>query len=127
MPDSPEPRELVGPVLLAEGAEQAELAIVIYDDDGRYLAVNDHAVELLGYTREEVLHRDVADFTSGGMDRSVLLRPERREGARIVTRKDGTTIPVAFVVAPTRISGLQFYFAVWWRLADDDPRARAAN
>jgi PAS domain S-box-containing protein len=121
------PNDLVGPVLLGDGAEYAEVAITVYDDDGRYIAANRKATELLGYSREELLKHDVADFTEGGIDRTVLLYPSLREGARIVTRNDGTKVPVAYVVAPTRVSGIQFYFAVWWRLQDDDPRALAAK
>ncbi|HEY0415597.1 MAG TPA: PAS domain S-box protein [Gaiellaceae bacterium] len=121
------PNDLVGPVLLGDGAEYAEVAITVYDDDGRYIAANRKATELLGYSREELLKHDVADFTEGGIDRTVLLYPSLREGARIVTRNDGTKVPVAYVVAPTRVSGIQFYFAVWWRLPDDDPRALAAK
>ena len=121
------PNDLVGPVLLGDGAEYAGVAIAVYDDDGRYIAVNRQATELLGYSREELLTHDVADFTEGGIDRSVLLHPSLREGVRIVTRKDGTKVPVAYVVAPARVSASQFYFAVWWRLDDGDPRARTAT
>lgn len=123
----PTVRELVAPALLGEGAECAEIAISIYDDHGRYVAVNDHACKLLGYTREELVTHDVADFTPSGIDRTLLRSPERREGVRVVTRKDGTTVPVAFVVAPTRITGVAFYISMWWELADDDPRAVTAT
>jgi hypothetical protein len=54
------------------------------------------------------------------------LRPERREGVRLVQRKDGSEVPVAFVVTPTRVSGIAFYFAVRWELKSDDPRAANA-
>jgi PAS domain S-box-containing protein len=123
----PSIRELVAPALLGEAAECAELAISVYDDHGKYVAVNEHACRLLGYDREELVSHDVADFTEGGIDRSVLRNPGRREGVRLVTRKDGSTVPVAFVVAPTRITGVAFYVSVWWELAPDDPRAANAT
>jgi PAS domain S-box-containing protein len=125
--ESPSAGDVLAAALLGDAADHAELAVVIYDDEGRYLAVNRHACELLGYSREELMQHDVADFTDGGIDRSVLLRPERREGVRIVTRKDGTRVPVAFVVASTRVSRLPFYFAVWWELPDGDARAATAT
>lgn len=113
--------------LLVEASEHATVAIYVYDDDGRYVAVNKCAAELLGYEREELLTHDVGDFTEGGIDRSVLLKPERREGVRLVKRKDGTKIPIAYVVTPTRVASLPFYFAVVWELSPDDPRAATAH
>jgi hypothetical protein len=56
----------------------------------------------------------------------VLLRLERREGVRIVQRKDGSRAPVTFVVTPTQVGSFWFYLAVVWELAEDDPRAAAA-
>ena len=68
-----------------------------------------------------------SDFTDGGIDRSVLYKTEIREGVRLVHRKDGSTVPVAFVVAPTRVAGLGYFVAVSWELSPDDPRSRDAR
>jgi PAS domain S-box-containing protein len=120
-------REIVLGTLLGEGAEGAEIGISIYDDDGRYVAVNKYGCELLGYDLDELLTHDVGDFTKGGIDRTVLLKPDRREGVRLVTRKDGSSVPVAFVVSPTRLANLSFYITVWWELPPGDPRATTAS
>jgi PAS domain S-box-containing protein len=130
-PVTPPPRhpptpDIVLASLLGDGAEHAEIGIFIYDDDGRYVSINRYGADLLGYDRSELLTRDVGDFTEGGIDRSVLQRREQREGTRIVERKDGTRVPVAFVVTPTQVSSLWFYLAVVWELAPDDPRAASA-
>jgi PAS domain S-box-containing protein len=119
--------QVVVQALLGEAGDCARVGISVYDDDGRFVAVNQHATELLGYNREELLARDVADFTDGGIDRSVLLKAEIREGVRLVHRKDGTAVPVAFVVAPTSLANLGFFISVFWELPDDDPRARDAS
>jgi PAS domain S-box-containing protein len=121
------PPDIVLATLLGDGAEHAEVGIFIYDDDGKYVAVNRYGAELLGYDRGELLEHDVADFTAGGIDRSVLLRLERREGTRIVQRKDGSEQPVAFVVTPTQVGSLWFYLAIVWELDADDPRAADAH
>jgi PAS domain S-box-containing protein len=120
------PPDIVLASLLGDGAEHAEIGLFIYDDDGKYVAINRYAAELLGYDRSELLEHDVGDFTAGGIDRDVLLRLEHREGVRIVERKDGSKTTVAFVVTPTRVGLLWFYLAVVWELAPDDPRASAA-
>lgn len=121
------PPDIVLASLLGDGAEHAEVGLFIYDDDGKYVAVNRYGAELLGYDRGELLEHDVGDFTAGGIDRSVLLRRERREGTRVVRRKDGSEQPVAFVVTPTQVGSLWFSLAVVWELAADDPRAVDAH
>jgi PAS domain S-box-containing protein len=119
--------DVVHTSLLGEGADGAEVGVAIYDDDGRYVAVNGHACELLGYTRDELLTHDVGDFTEGGIDRTVLKSPDRREGARLVRRKDGHFLAVAFVVVPTKIANIDFNLSVFWELPADDPRAASAS
>lgn len=124
--DRKTPPDIVLATLLGDGAENAEVGLFIYDDDGKYVAVNRYGAELLGYERGELLTRDVGDFTAGGLDRDVLLRLERREGVRIVKCKDGTERTVAFVVTPTQVGSFWFYLAVVWELAVDDPRVADA-
>jgi hypothetical protein len=55
-----------------------------------------------------------------------MLKTEIREGVRLIHRKDETTVPVAFVVAPTRVANIGFFISVFWELPDDDPRSRDA-
>jgi PAS domain S-box-containing protein len=119
--------DLLHEALLGEAAESAFFAITVYDDDGRMVAVNRRAAELLGYPREELLVYDVGDFTEGGIERSRLQSKDMREGVRLVRRKDGSRVPVAFVVAPAQLSGLPYFVAVWWQLREDDPRSSTAT
>jgi PAS domain S-box-containing protein len=125
--DRKAPPDIVLASLLGDGAEHAEVGVFIYDDDGKYVAINRYGAELLGYDRSELLTHDVGDFTAGGIDRDVLLRLEQREGVRIVQRKDGLQKTVAFVVTPTQVGSFWFYLAVVWEIAADDPRAAAAH
>jgi len=119
--------DLLHQALLGEAADGAGLAVSVYDDDGRYVALNKRAAQLLGYSRDELLEHDIADFTEGGIDRKVLQRSSIREGVRLVHRKDGSAFPAAFVVGSARLAGLPYFLAVWWELAPDDPRAADAR
>ncbi|MGH2933640.1 MAG: PAS domain S-box protein [Gaiellaceae bacterium] len=119
--------DLLHQALLGEAADSARVGITVYDDDGRYVAVNRYATELLGYSRDDVLSHDIGDFTKGGIDRSVLQRENVREGVRVIHHRDGSTKTVAFLVAPTRIAGLPYFVAVWWELEPDDPRVADAG
>ena len=113
--------------LLADALEGAKLGVFVYDEEGRYIAVNRAAAELLGYPRDELLRRDVGDFTPAGMDRSVLQVSARREGVRRLKRRDGTEVVAAFVVVPARVSSLAYHLAIVWQLEPDDPRALDAE
>jgi PAS domain S-box-containing protein len=124
---SSDARRAVLETLLLEAVQSADMAICVYDEQGRYVTVNECACKILGYDRDDLLTHDVGDFTKGGVDRSRLLRPEHREGVRVVTRKDGSTVPCAFVVTPTRVGHIPYFLAVWWRLEEDDPRAVEAT
>jgi PAS domain S-box-containing protein len=119
--------EIVHATLIGEAGDCASFGVSVYDDDGRIVAVNEHAATMLGYTRDELLARDVGGFTDGGIDRTVLRGTDLREGVRLVQRKDGTRIPVAFIVSPTRVSRLPYILAVSWELQADDPRSPAAR
>lgn len=127
MPHRAPTPDLLHEALLGEAAESAFFAVTVYDDDGRMVAANRRAADLLGYPREELLSYDVGDFTEGGFDRSRLLSQDMREGVRLVRRKDGAKVPVAFVVAPATLAGLPYFVGVWWQLAEDDPRAASAS
>ena len=118
--------EAIHQALIGEAGECAALGVSVYDEDGRFVALNQQAAAMLGYSRDELLTRDVAEFTAGGIDRRVLQRSDLREGVRLVRRRDGISIPTAFVVAPTRVANLDFFVAIWWEIPADDPRAVGA-
>jgi PAS domain S-box-containing protein len=109
--------------MMADAAEGAGLGLFVYDETGKYIAVNRCAAAMLGYDRDELLELDVGDFTPGGLDRSLLYQTRRREGVRKLRRRDGTEFTAAFVVVPSQVSSMQFTLAVVWELEPDDPRA----
>jgi PAS domain S-box-containing protein len=100
--------------LLAETLEDAEFGIFVYDDEGRYIAVNRRGAEILGYDRDDVMARNVGDFTPGSLDRRVLYSRGVRQGTRTIRRKDGTDVTVGFVVAPTDVGRLPHRVAIVW-------------
>lgn len=120
--------EIVHATLIGEAGDCATgVGVAVYDDDGRLVAVNEHTAKMLGYTRDELLSRDVGSYTDGGFDRKRLFDSNIREGVRLVQQKDGSTFPVAFVMSPTRIASLDYFVAFTWELTPDDPRARDAT
>jgi PAS domain S-box-containing protein len=108
---------LMQSVLLGEAVEHAPVAIVVIDEEGRYVAVNEHACELLGYTRSELLSMEVGDLR-----RDEELQPEfaevqahgRLDGTAELIRKDGVALRVRYRASETRIAGLLYYVSVSW-------------
>jgi PAS domain S-box-containing protein len=110
---------IVQEALLGQAAASAGAALLVSDDTLRYVAANDAACELLGYSRDELLSLRVRD---------VLQQPEAslRESARRVSdgqiahgtlnarRKDGDSFPVQFVSTPAAVGGLPFVLTVLW-------------
>jgi PAS domain S-box-containing protein len=48
---------------IAARLERFDAAVLVADDDGRYVAANERASQLTGYTRAELLTLTVADLT----------------------------------------------------------------
>jgi PAS domain S-box-containing protein len=113
-----EARRLVQIALLGEAIDLLPLAVFVFDDEGRYVAVNAHASELLGYSREELLQLRIGDLaetpsTALGAYQEVA---ERRalEATTRARRKDGTIVELQFRGGATVIGGMPFYVGVAW-------------
>lgn len=80
--------------------EQANDAIFIETQEDLILDVNEHACQMLGYTREELLGMHVSDLIAPELHRQrqairkEILKFGRRPFESIDIRKDGTRIPV---------------------------------
>jgi PAS domain S-box-containing protein len=80
--------------------ENSSDAIFLHDEQGRILDVNRRACDALGYSREELLSRTVADVELPAEAGDPGLRVKRsaeeyqRTFQRVYRRKDGTTFPV---------------------------------
>lgn len=102
-------RPLVQASLLGEALDRGPVLVLVADEDGNYVAVNEYACELLGYTREEMLEQTAPDPDNPGKLRS----------------KDGTLLEFEHRAQPTRIAGMLLYVVVCWPPASSPPAARA--
>ena len=50
--------------LLGEAVEHAPVGVFVFDDEGRYVAANSFACELLGYDRDSLLERRLGDLAA---------------------------------------------------------------
>jgi PAS domain S-box-containing protein len=106
---------LVQASLLGEAIDPGPVAVMVADEDGRYVAVNHFACELLGYTREELLGLGMHGIARGaGGDGALaeLVATRRWEGDGELMRKDGTVVRVSWMSRETRVAGMTLYVSV---------------
>ena len=111
---------LIQTPLLGEAIEHGPVAVVVFDEDGRYVAVNQFACDLLGYTGAELLQMRLGDLA---VDRdeawtqyeqvATRARPGSVTRAR---RKDGSVVELEFRGAPATVAGMRLYVGVAWPL-----------
>jgi PAS domain S-box-containing protein len=109
--------ELVQKSLVGEALEHGPVAVFVADDDGRYLAVNAYACELLGYTRSELLGLrvpDVAVDPDGQAGYARMKRKGSQTGITRLRRSDGTEIEMHFRASQTTVGGMLVYIGTCW-------------
>lgn len=96
--------------LLGDVWESAEIGAVVFNSARRYLAANPAYCELTGYSREEITrlragHNLLLEELSQAafMER---ITDRERLGQAVIRRKDGTALPVSYMVIPSEASGL---------------------
>ena len=109
--------QLAQVALLGAAAEcLVGVAIFVWDDDRRYIAVNDAAVELLGRSREEILAMSVGDMSP---DRAAphfeeVQRRPFQHGTSQILRADGP-VEIEWVTCRTKLAGLPYMVSMCWR------------
>ena len=106
---------LIQASLLGEAIDQAPVAVFVADDDLRYIAVNEFACSLLGYTREELLGVSAGEVTrAAASEQADFVGHGTRDGQSRLVAKDGTEIPVAYRTSETTVAGMRFYVVIAW-------------
>ena len=108
---------LVQASLIGEAIDRGPVAVFVTDETGRYVAVNQYACDLLGYTREELLEKRTQDITAGGdvaAHMAELAATRELAGRVTLVRRDGSTVDLDYRSSETTIAGLTFYVSVAW-------------
>jgi PAS domain S-box-containing protein len=114
-----ETTRLLHQTLLGDAWENAEDAVVLFDDERQYIAFNEAWCRFTGYTRDEILAlRAGGSLAVGAEDRSrfdEVLREQHGVGSATIRRKDGATIRVGYRVVATKVALLPYFIALVWR------------
>jgi len=100
--------------LLGEAADEARVGIVVYDENGAYIAANRAICEILGYELDELLALS-AEQISARPAKVVanaladVVKHGTHSGTAKLRRKDGTAVSGRYVAARTRIAHIDYY------------------
>lgn len=116
--------EAVQMTLLGDAAEHGELGVMVWNEELRYVALNPHAAELVGSTREALLAARVGDTNrtpeaQAAIDDALRNAPSR--GSMTMQRPDGTAVDLEWVVFPTTIAGLPHVIGLMWDRSSFQP------
>ena len=107
---SPVVERLLSLTLVAEAFENLTMGVFVTDSELRFLAANATALELCGYTREELLVLSAEEVVLRSRDDLLEIgrRAEREpHAARIgIRRKDGHIVDIDTLTLPSKISAL---------------------
>jgi PAS domain S-box-containing protein len=107
--------------LIADALLSADVGFLVWDEDRRYIAVNDAACRLLGTTREDLLGRTVGDRTEDG-DEVVAqaVRKQQLSGRLTAEKFDGSgPVHLEYTTFRTRTAGMPFMGSVIWLAPDE--------
>jgi len=116
-----ESEHLVHLVLLGEAFDGLDgAAVFVWNEERRYVAVNDAACRLVGLPRHELVGMRVGALTDHGA--APLIEQVRRakilRGTSRIDRRDGTSVEIDWITFRTRVARLPYMVSVCWGSGD---------
>jgi PAS domain S-box-containing protein len=93
--------------LFGEALSGATLAALLATDDGQYVAANDAACRLTGYSRQLLVQFRTGQLAADDRSREIydaIVRRRELEGAKTVRRSDGTIVRCRYWAIPTKVA-----------------------
>ena len=101
--------------VLAAAIDDAPVCVFVADQDMRYVAVNRHACELLGYDEEELLQlgvSDIATYDEARNEYSQMVEQAYMRGRSRLRCKDGEHVWLYYSAGQVDIDGQRLYVSV---------------
>ena len=116
MPENEVARVVQG-TLLGEAILNAATAALVADDRGYYVAVNDAACTLTGYSRETLTEFRAGQLGADEASRRIyenLARGRKLQGRKLIRRSDGELVECRYSAIRTTISQLPYFVLLVW-------------
>jgi PAS domain S-box-containing protein len=101
--------------LLYDAVDTSPALVFVADDEMRYLAVNNTACAVLGYSREELLSMRVTDVVVTAEAPSLYQRmmdDRSQQGDVELLTKDGVQLPFIYEAAQVQVAGMQYWISI---------------
>jgi len=108
---------MVQGTLLGEAALTAEVAALLANESGQYIAVNDEAVRLTGYTRSDLISVRMGSLGADESSRALFRQISRREklqGEKLIKRQSGDVVPCRYWAIPAKVTGIHYFLLLLW-------------
>jgi PAS domain S-box-containing protein len=102
-------------LLLYDALDRSPALVFVADDEMRYLAVNNTACTVLGYTREELLSLRVTDIVVSVEAPALYQRmmdEKSQQGDVELLTKDGAQLTFIYEAAEVEVAGTQYWISI---------------
>jgi len=105
--------------LLGEAIDLLEdVAVFVWNEERNYVAVNEHACQLVGVSREELVGMRVGTLTLDPEEALAETRASRHATGQLTfTRRDGEAVNLEWTTIRTRVAGLPYMVSICRRVA----------
>jgi PAS domain-containing protein len=104
--------EAVQMMLMGDAFEHADVGVMVWNAERRYVAVNQAACRLLGVTREELLDQPMGSVNRSPEAQEAIGRILEEAPARGSMAANG--VDLEWLVFPTSLAGLEHVVGVMW-------------
>ena len=113
--------QVVQSALLLDAWNNADVGVVLFGDDRRFIAMNDAYCRLTGYARDEVVElragRDLAADDASRDQFDTVVRRRRHLGEGKLHCKDGSIVEVQFLTIRSTVAQLPYWIALVWPIS----------
>ena len=95
----------------------ADVAAFLADERGFYIAVNDEACTLTGYSREQLTQLRAGQLAADTRSQAIytqLLNGRKLQGRKLVQRKDGSVVSCRYWGIKTIVTRLPYFLVLIW-------------
>lgn len=103
--------------LFGEAILNANLAALVADDSGQYIAVNDEACRLTGYGRAELTGLRMGGLAADEPSTRIyynIARGRKLHGRKRIRRPDGEVLDCRYWAIPTRVAQSPYFVLLLW-------------
>ncbi|MDX6481434.1 MAG: hypothetical protein QOG85_1944 [Gaiellaceae bacterium] len=108
---------VVHSTLLGEAMQGVGVAALVADERGQYIAVNDAACALTGYSRRALTGFRAGELAADDASRRIyehVMQGKKLRGKKLVRRKDGGLAECRYWGMPTTVASLPYFVLLLW-------------